>query len=472
MTEIVNNNNGMAFDLLETGNSASTTSDQGEFNSFFSDIDNRENSESQHGMLTDRKLSSLEETMTDIINILKNSELNIDANVLTDIALRLRSFFDTFNSVETVGGTQTSDIQSNGGNDNFLQLMRFLDKIKSILNLNANTNQSRDQEINRVLDQITPKLNEQIKAHIKKNAGLINNDKIALLNKKGAPVAQNSQVRPNEVNVRNTSDFNFTGTSISNSNANAPDNAEMIQATLRTDKIKSKIKSKPANRVFDGEKNLAAASSKINKMDETKSEFMPQQGSSNSAFGKDLAAESNLAKQSISYNSKADTHNTASQGNLTKTPISNDQTSNGLLNNLNMLSKSWGEKLIEKIEKSIIDGIEKIEISLSPKSLGKLNVTINMQDSVAKINIIAESSSVAALLGEAEAKLSQMMEATGLKLASLQTLTQQFGQNKKGKEQAQKLAVSKKKDTISDPEKTNKKINKEEGHKEGLNLIA
>ena len=59
-----------------------------------------------------------------------------------------------------------------------------------------------------------------------------------------------------------------------------------------------------------------------------------------------------------------------------------------------------------------------------------------MQDSVAKINIVAESSSVAALLGEAEAKLSQMMEATGLKLTSLQTLTQQFGQNKKGKELA------------------------------------
>ena len=40
MTEIVNNNNGMAFDLLETGNSASTTSNRGGFSSFFADIDN------------------------------------------------------------------------------------------------------------------------------------------------------------------------------------------------------------------------------------------------------------------------------------------------------------------------------------------------------------------------------------------------------------------------------------------------
>ena len=34
-----------------------------------------------------------------------------------------------------------------------------------------------------------------------------------------------------------------------------------------------------------------------------------------------------------------------------------------------MLSKNWGEKLIDKIEKSIVDGMEKLEILLTPKSL-------------------------------------------------------------------------------------------------------
>ncbi len=472
MTEIVNNNNGMAFDLLETGNSASTTSDRGEFSSFFSDIDNRENSEPQDRDITYNSLSSLEEAMSEIINILRNSDLNIDNNILTDIALRLRSFFGTFNSVETAGDTQTKNIQSNGGNENFLHLMRFLDKIKSILSLNKNTDQSRNKEINRVLDQITPKLNEQIKAHIKRNTGLINSDKVGMLKKKGVTVAQNQTVRPDEVNVIKRSDLNLARTTINDTNASAPDNAELTQVTQRADKVKPKIKPKPTGKIFDSEKNSDAASNGINKKIKTKSDLMPQQGSSNSAFGKDLSVESNLAKDSIGSGSKLDTHITGSQGSSTRAPISNNQTSNGLLNDLNMLSKSWGEKLIEKIEKSIVDGIEKIELSLSPKSLGKLNVTINMQDSVAKINIVAESSSVAALLGEAEAKLSQMMEATGLKLASLQTLTQQFGQNKKGKEQAQKLAVSKKKDNISDSEKTNRKINNEKSHNEGLNLIA
>ena len=459
MTEIVNNNNGMAFDLLETGNSASTTSGRGEFSSFFSDIDNRENSGPQDREITDSKLSSLEETMSEIISILKNSELNIDNNILSDIALKLKSFFGTFNSVENAGDTQTKNIQRNNGNDNFLHLMRFLDKIKSILSLNKNTDQSRNQEINRVLDQITPKLNEQIKAHIKRNTGLTIDDKIGMLNKSGVTVTQNSTVRPDETNVNNT-------------NAKASDKAEMTQVTQRADKVRSKIKNKPPGKIFDSEKNSATDGNGINKTIKTKSDLMPQQGSSNGAFGKDLSIESNLAKESIGSGSKLDTHITGSQGNSKRAPISNNQTSNGLLNDLNMLSKSWGEKLIEKIEKSIVDGTEKIELSLSPKSLGKLNVTINMQDSIARINIVAESSSVAALLGEAEAKLSQMMEASGLKLASLQTLTQQFGQNRKGKEQAQKLAVSKKKDNISDPEKTNRKINNEKRHNEGLNLIA
>ena len=127
--------------------------------------------------------------------------------------------------------------------------------------------------------------------------------------------------------------------------------------------------------------------------------------------------------------------------------------------------------LIEKLEKSIVDGIEELEISLTPKSLGRLNITINLQDNIAKINIIAETSSAALLLGEAESKLAQMMESSGLKLASLQTLNQQSGYNQKGREQAHKLASTLKKSSME------KKLPEEivvntEAKQEGLNLIA
>ena len=137
-----------------------------------------------------------------------------------------------------------------------------------------------------------------------------------------------------------------------------------------------------------------------------------------------------------------------------------------------MLSKTWGNNLIEKIEKSIVDGIEKLEISLTPKSLGRLNIAINIHDTVAKINIIAESAGAAALLSEAEHKLSQMMEASGLKLASLQTQNQQYGNNQKGKEQDQKLASTIKKSSIDDNSKSSEAIGKTDSESEGLNVIA
>ena len=138
-----------------------------------------------------------------------------------------------------------------------------------------------------------------------------------------------------------------------------------------------------------------------------------------------------------------------------------------------MLSKTWGNRLIEKLEKSIVNGDESLEISLSPKSLGKLNITINIQDSITRINIVAESASAAALLGESESKLSQMMEASGLKLSTLLTSSQQFGNNngKNLKHRSILKTNSEKKEKV-DTLNTSSLNQKHISTKEGLNLIA
>ena len=104
--------------------------------------------------------------------------------------------------------------------------------------------------------------------------------------------------------------------------------------------------------------------------------------------------------------------------------------------------------------------------------MGRLNVIINISDTITKINIIAESANAAALLGDAESKLSQMMEGSGLKLASLQTQTNQFGGNHKGKDHSPKLASTAKKTNIEGSSKPTEKINKLKSENEGLNLIA
>ena len=177
-------------------------------------------------------------------------------------------------------------------------------------------------------------------------------------------------------------------------------------------------------------------------------------------------------RQPITLTNKLDTAPNLESANVQKPFTFGQENNDKLLHTLNMLSKTWGNKLIEKIEKSIVDGIEKLEISLTPKSLGRLNVTINIHDTVAKINIIAESAGAAALLSEAEHKLSQMMEASGFKLASLQTQNQQYGHNQKGKEQDQKLASTIKKSSIEDNSKSSEPIGKTDSEGEGLNVIA
>ena len=136
------------------------------------------------------------------------------------------------------------------------------------------------------------------------------------------------------------------------------------------------------------------------------------QNFTNSTLEKELNSESNLFRSSVALTNKLDNFYFETS-NTQKHLQSNQGNNDRLLQNLNMLSKSWGNNLIEKIEKSIEGGIEQLEIQLTPKSLGRLNVIININDTVTKINIVAESANAAALLGDAESRLSQMMEVSG-----------------------------------------------------------
>jgi flagellar hook-length control protein FliK len=88
---------------------------------------------------------------------------------------------------------------------------------------------------------------------------------------------------------------------------------------------------------------------------------------------------------------------------------------------LNMLDRNWSTSLLNKIEKGIKNGDETLEISLKPRNLGNLKISLSLNNDSAKINIVTENSSAALLLSEAESKLSQMLENTGLKLSNFST---------------------------------------------------
>ena len=139
---------------------------------------------------------------------------------------------------------------------------------------------------------------------------------------------------------------------------------------------------------------------------------------------------------------------------------------------LNMLDKTWGNNLLNKIEKIIKSGKESIEISLKPKNLGKMKITLSLTNDTAKINIITDNSSAALLLSETENKLSQMLENTGLKLSNFSTNSDQSKKNntKNGNQEntGKKMLAN---DEIS-LEKGNQMVSKINSENQILNLLA
>ena len=87
---------------------------------------------------------------------------------------------------------------------------------------------------------------------------------------------------------------------------------------------------------------------------------------------------------------------------------------------LNMADKAWKEALVRKVEMQLKEGSKTLDISLNPKQLGRMTVSINISGDDASVQISTETSSAANILLESESKLAQMMQEIGLRLNLLQ----------------------------------------------------
>ncbi len=124
------------------------------------------------------------------------------------------------------------------------------------------------------------------------------------------------------------------------------------------------------------------------------------------------------ASNSNSNSSMSNNSNSGSQLNSGSATQANSST---VLDHLNMLDRSWSKNLLNRVQQALQNGKESIELALKPKNLGKLTISLSLHNDAAKISIITETSSAALLLAESEAKLSQMLEGSGLKLSNLNT---------------------------------------------------
>ena len=466
MTEIVQNNNSMKFDLLETGNgSPSASEDHDFFNTMLGNMDIEGDENSYYEQEGTEKDIQTEAHILEILQILNDANLNLSEDRLEDIKLRIKNFFE---EIKFNADAQLSLNPENATiftNEKFLHLMKFLEKLKELMSKQPNDQNIR-QDLDLVLDKVRTKLNEHLKNTLAKKINV--NVKAQNHTDISTNTEQSSRLKgiPSAID-RNSKDFDVfqakRETSISSKNA---DLKIEVDANNLSDR-----KSLKNTQQQDNELNHARdmANKAFNKNTD-----IINQNSNIGTFSKELDSETTLLRQPqpITSANKLDTLSNSEPTNTQKPSMFSQENNDKLLQTLNMLSRTWGNKLIEKIEKSKLDGIEQLEIALTPKSLGRLNVTINIHDTVTKINIVAESASAAALLGEAEQKLSQMMEAYGLKLASLQTLTQQFGSNQKGKGQDHKLASIEKKSSIEEGSNSTENTKELDSESEGLNLIA
>lgn len=111
----------------------------------------------------------------------------------------------------------------------------------------------------------------------------------------------------------------------------------------------------------------------------------------------------------------------------------------GLLNNLNMLQtldmakNNWTEMLLQRVQKGLAGGKDQLDFQLNPRNLGKMQISLVIQNDRTNIQIQTETSAAASMLSESEARLAQMLEASGLRLGNLNSgQSHGFGGNKSG----------------------------------------
>ena len=182
-----------------------------------------------------------------------------------------------------------------------------------------------------------------------------------------------------------------------------------------------------------------------------------------------------VGSEKINYKSEGASNPVSVLTSSTSSNNSQNSNSNGFNSNnaastleqLNMFEKNWGKNLVSRLERALQTGKETIEMTLSPKRLGKLKVNLSLSNNIAKISILTETPGAALLLSEAETKLAQMLESSGVKLANLQTGTEQNNSHGNNNKQGNSESLSSAQDNDDSAKKeedngTNSRLEKDQ----------
>ena len=88
----------------------------------------------------------------------------------------------------------------------------------------------------------------------------------------------------------------------------------------------------------------------------------------------------------------------------------------GLLDSLDLSQKGWTTKLVSRIENALEKGGEEIEFNLKPKNLGRLKVSISLNNGTGHVKIITENTFVTNALTQNENHLQKLFNDQGINL--------------------------------------------------------
>ena len=104
---------------------------------------------------------------------------------------------------------------------------------------------------------------------------------------------------------------------------------------------------------------------------------------------------------------------------------SGSQSGSGLFGNLNNLQildtakDNWTEMLLQRVKNGLSGGKDQLDFQLNPRNLGKMRISLVVQNDRTNIQIQTETSLAASMLSDSELRLAQMLEASGLRLGNL-----------------------------------------------------
>ena len=108
---------------------------------------------------------------------------------------------------------------------------------------------------------------------------------------------------------------------------------------------------------------------------------------------------------------------------------------------LNTRDAQWGQRLVAQIERISSNGEGKLDLSLRPKNLGDMHISLEFKGDETQVRIVTETSAASRVLIGAEDRLAQMLDAAGFKLSTFSAsseggLGQGLGQHTRQKQQS------------------------------------